>query len=212
MPEPMPSPPVPSPSRRPPAAASRATLVPWARIAARRHGSTPTLWLFTDSRRLPDPRPAALRLPPRMAGIVFRHDDHPDRAAIGRDLARICRVRHLALVVAGDVRLAVRLGAGVHLRGGRWPGPLRRRRGVITSSAHSRPDILRAERNGAVLAFLSPVFSTRSHPGDPTLGAVRWTAVARAAPIAVGALGGISGRTVRRLPRCRIVGAIDSLA
>ena len=82
----------------------------------------PRLWLFTDERRLADPRASVARLPRGKAGVVLRHDGYPDRAALGRDLARICRERRLVLVVAGDVRLAAKLRAGVHLRAGRWPG------------------------------------------------------------------------------------------
>jgi thiamine-phosphate pyrophosphorylase len=171
------------------------------------------LWLFTDSKRLPDPRQAVARLPRGLAGVVFRHDDHPDRTALGRDLARICRARRLVLVVAGDVRLAAALRAGFHLRGGRWPGPLRTK-GFVTSSAHRFIDLRRAARAGAGLAFLSPVFATASHPDAPSLGPVRWSALARRVPIAVAALGGIDGTSVRRLPRgpCRAVGAIAALA
>ena len=187
-------------------------LLAWGRTMARRRHDLPPLWLFTDSVRLPDPRPAAARLPIGMAGVVLRHDSHPDRVAIGRDLGRICRVRRLALVVAGDVRLAAALGAGVHLRGGRWPGVLRRK-GIVTSSAHAPADLRRARRNGAMLAFLSPAFATASHPGEPALGACRWARLAVRAPLPVAALGGIDGDSVRRLPRrCGGAGAIGALA
>jgi thiamine-phosphate pyrophosphorylase len=173
----------------------------------------PTLWLFTDSKRLPDPRPSVARLPRGHAGVVFRHDDHPDRAALGRAIARICRARGLLLVVAGDVRLAVSLRAGVHLRGGRWPGMIRTK-AFVTSSAHNARDLHRAARAGASLAFLSPVFATPSHPGAPSLGPVRWSAFARRSTIAIAALGGIDGTSVRRLPfgLCHGVGAIGALA
>ena len=173
----------------------------------------PPLWLFTDSRRLPDPRAAVAKLPRGLAGVVFRHDDDPNRIALGRDLARICRARRLVLVVAGDVRLAVALRAGVHLRGGRWPAQLRARR-FVTSSAHSLPELRRAAQAGASLAFLSPVFPTASHPEAHTLGPVRWSGLARHAPIKVAALGGIDGTSVRHLPRvlCHAAGAIGALA
>ena len=190
-------------------------LLAWGRAAARRlgPGALPVLWLFTDADRLPDPVAAAARLPKGIAGVVLRHDSHPDRVAIGRDLARICRARRLALVVAGDVRLAASLGAGVHLRGGRWPGPLRRP-GIVTSSAHTLPDLRRAARNGASIAFLSPAFATASHPGEPALGACRWPSLAARAGLPVAALGGMDGDSVRRLPRgrCHAVGAIGALA
>ena len=174
----------------------------------------PPLWLFTDARRLPDPRPAVTRLPKGLAGVVLRHDGEPGRAALGRDLARVCRARRLVLVVAGDVRLAAALRAGVHRRGGRWPGARRMRRGFVTSSAHNPADLRRAARAGARLAFLGPAFPTESHPGAPALGVLRWCRLARGAGIGVAALGGIDGISVRRLPRgvCRAIGAIGALA
>ncbi|PPQ29997.1 hypothetical protein CCS01_20455 [Rhodopila globiformis] len=151
----------------------------------------PRLWLFTDDRRLPDPRAA---------------------------VARICRARRLLLVVAGDARLAAALGAGVHLRGGRWPGPLRPR-GVVTSSAHSVAEMRRAARAGALLAFLSPAFPTASHPGAPGLGPLRWGTMARRLPsggtgMRLGALGGVDGASIWRLPAgcCRAAGAITALS
>lgn len=189
-------------------------LLAWAHASRRRGAKLPPLWLFTNSRRLPDPRLSVARLPRGLAGVVLRHDGEPGRAALGHDLARICRARRLALVVAGDTRLAAALGAGVHLRAGRWPGVLRRRHRLITSSAHGRSDLLRANRAGAGLAFLSPAFATLSHPDLAALGPVRWTRLARAARPPVAALGGIDGAAVRRLPRhiCRAVGAIGALA
>ncbi len=197
-----------------------AALLAWARATVRRRNRPPRLpplWLFTDARRLADPRPAVARLPKGLAGVVLRHDSDPARAALGRDLARLCRVRRLTLVVAGDLRLAAALGAGVHLRAGRWPAgaplPLRRRGALLTSSAHGAAELRRAARAGADLAFLSPAFATRSHPGAAALGPSRWARLARAAALPVAALGGIDGGSIRRLPRrlCRGVGAIDAL-
>lgn len=189
-------------------------LLAWARAGLGRGANVPPLWLFTDSRRLPDPRRAVARLPRGLAGVVLRHDGDPNRAALGRDLARICHARRLVLVVAGDARLAATLHAGVHLRGGRWPGSQRRRQGLITSSAHGLADLRRAYRAGASLAFLSPVFATASHPHARVLGPLRWGHIACAAPLPLAALGGVDGGNVRRLPRrlCQAVGAIAALA
>ncbi len=188
-------------------------LLAWGFARAAKSRGIPPLWLFTDTKRLPDPRAAVARLPKGRAGVVFRHDGHPDRESLGQEVARICRARRLVLVVAGDTRLAARLGAGVHLRGGRWPGPIRVK-GFVTSSAHAAADLRRAARSGADLAFLSPAFATASHPGEPCLGLARWSALARCAAIPVAALGGIDGGSVRRLPRrlCRGAGAIGALA
>jgi thiamine-phosphate pyrophosphorylase len=185
-----------------------------------KRGPLPRLWLFTDERRLPDPRASVAALPRGRAGVVLRHDHDPARATLGRDLARICRIRRLVLVVAGDPRLAAALKAGTHLRGGQWGG-LIRPAGVVTSSAHSVPDLRRARRAGADLVFLSPAFPTASHAGAPGLGALRWAIMARLGGVRAGvataglaALGGVDGRTVKRMPDslCRAVGAIGALS
>lgn len=175
----------------------------------------PRLWLFTDQHRLADPRESAAALPRGRAGVVLRHDGDPNRATLGHDLARICRQRNLTLVVAGDARLAASLKAGLHLRGGFRPCAFRPR-GIVTSSAHSVRDLTRASHAGAALAFLSPAFATDSHPGAPHLGPLRWSAIARYTAIRqrIGALGGVTGKTIARLPagRCYAAGAIGALA
>jgi len=191
-----------------------ARLVAWARAVKSRHrrarGGGAPLWLFTDARRLGDPRPVVARLPRGLCGVVLRDDAQAGRAGLARDLARLCRARRLWLSVAGDWRLAAAVKAGVHLRGGRRPAAMPRWLRACTSSAHGQAELRRARRLGA-LAFLSPVFATASHPGAPALGPVRWGLAARGAG-AVAALGGIGGAVVARLGRrCRAVGAITAL-
>lgn len=188
-------------------------LLAWGLRGPRR--DLPRLWLFTDDRRLPDPRESIAALPRGRAGVVLRHDNHPDRAALGREIARICRERRLPLAVAGDPRLAAALKAGQHLRGGFRAG-LVQACGLITSSAHSGADIRRARRAGADLVFLSPAFPTASHVGASGLGPSRWNAMAarggRGTRIA--ALGGVDGQTVMRLQHRHVqaVGAIGALS
>jgi thiamine-phosphate pyrophosphorylase len=195
-------------------------LVAWARAVKSRRRQAhrkplPVLWLFTDAARLPDPLAAASVLPKGLCGVVLRHDDDPERRALGLALARVCRQRRLALVVAGDPRLAARLGAGVHLRGG-WkhaPPPPPGTGRMITASAHDLRELRRAERAGAGLVFLSPAFPTASHPGGRTLGAPRWAALARTVRLSVAALGGVDGGRAASLPRfCAGAGAIGALA
>ncbi len=115
------------------------------------------------------------------------------------------------LVVAGDARLAAALGAGLHLRRGRRT-VVRRRPGFLTASAHDRSELIRAGRAGVDLVFLGPAFATRSHVGARPLGAVRWNALACRVRAPVAALGGIGGKTVRRLPRAAAAAAISALA
>ena len=77
-------------------------------------------------------------------------------------------------MVAGDVRLAVSLGAGVHLRAGRWPGQVRlapRRRGarLITSSAHGPADLRRAARTGLRFAAVHLALPAEDSRGIPAI-------------------------------------------
>lgn len=189
------------------------TLVAWGRAVKarnRRRGIfTPPLWLFTDEKRLPDPRRAVARLPPGLCGVLLRHDADPNRARLARDLAQTCRARRLTLVIAGDPNLAASCRAGLHLRGGKGPC---KTTCLVTSSAHNMAELVAAHRRGAACVFLSPAFATASHPGQPALGALRWAALARQTSLICLALGGIDGTSARRLPRhlCRGAAAIGA--
>jgi thiamine-phosphate pyrophosphorylase len=175
----------------------------------------PPIWLFTDEARLPDPRPIVACLPKGLCGVVLRHDRAPDRTQLGEDLAKICKARRIVLVVAGDWKLAHHLRAGVHLRGGR---KIRNAVAVIgaliTSSSHNPAETARANRAGAAAIFVSPLFTTLSHPGAKPLGTVRWKAVSLKFHGARLALGGITAEKLRSIPspQCWGFGAIGCFA
>jgi thiamine-phosphate pyrophosphorylase len=148
----------------------------------------PRLWLMTDERQGAQLWAALERLP-RGAGIVMRHYSLPpaERRALHARIRRIARRRGLVLVVAGPQQLA---GDGCHGRRGR---------GLRTASAHNPAQIRAAERAGADLVFVSPVFATRSHCGARALGPVRFGLLARQARVPVIALGGMDARRQRRI-------------
>ncbi len=163
----------------------------------------PPLWFMTDGARVADPVATAAALP-RGAGVILRDYGAPDRAALAHALARVCQRGALVFLVAGDARLAAQVGAdGVHLPErllARLPALRHARpRWLLTAAAHGPAALRRAARGGADAAFLSPVFPTRSHPGAPHLGAVRFAALARSAGVPVYALGGIDVETAARL-------------
>ncbi|HZU64761.1 MAG TPA: thiamine phosphate synthase, partial [Novosphingobium sp.] len=122
------------------------------------------------------------------------------------------RARGLAVVVAGDAALARRwradgaYGAAARLAGG---GALLR---LIT--AHSLAEIAAAHRARASAILLSPAFATRSHPGAPALGPVRWRLLAARCLVPVIALGGLTRHSARRLGAraCHGWAAIDGLS
>jgi thiamine-phosphate pyrophosphorylase len=149
---------------------------------------------------------SALERLPRGAGVVFRHYQLPPRAraALFARVRRVARRRCLVLLVAGkplrgaDGRHGARAAAGSHR--------------LVTRPAHHRRDLVAARRAGVDAVFVSPVFQTRSHPGAPALGRVRFGLLIRDSGIPVIALGGMDEGRARSLARLRVHGwaAIDA--
>ena len=160
-----------------------------------RHPSPPRLWLMTDERMGERLWPALERLP-RGSGVVFRHYRLPlgERRALFARVATVARRRGLVLLRAGEQPLS-RSEDGTH-------GTRRRvRSGWYSRAAHSPAEIVAGMRAGADLLFVSPVYTTRSHPGAPALGAVRLGLLVRGVGVPVIALGGMDARRAKRLRR-----------
>ncbi len=136
----------------------------------RRH-PLPKLWLLTDERQGDALWRAIARLP-RGSGIIVRHYSlsRADRQRLFTRIRALGRARGLIVILAGhnyrhgDPRLA---------------------------SAHNLSEIRAAERARADILLLSPLFATRSHPGRPTLGTLKFATLARATRLPVLALGGV---------------------
>ena len=176
---------------------------------ARRSWRGPSLLLVTDEARLPDPLPAIARLPAG-AGVVVRQYGEDHRLALATAIAVLARRRRLVLLVAGDWRLAARLGAqGLHLPEGLARhgvlapalGWRRQRRALLSMACHSPAALGRAATLGADAALLSPAFATASHVGAKPIGPLRFGLWAKRARLPVLALGGLTRLTARRLPR-----------
>ncbi len=166
----------------------------------------PAVIMPTDLSRSPDPVAALVNLP-RGSAVILRDAGHPARLGIGQALRDATRARGQVLLVSGDIDLAARLDAdGLHLPegmvGSRAGRAWRRRHptALVTAACHSLPALRRAERAGADMALLSPLFPTASHPGGRVLGPYRAAAMARAPYLPVLAMGGIDRRTCNRLP------------
>lgn len=157
----------------------------------------PRLALLTDARNDAVLERAIRRLP-RGSVLVFRHyhlDPEP-RAARLEQVARLARMRGVAVVLAGP---------------GYGPAPhLSVRRGLRLATAHDLRELAAAARAKASAVLLSPVFPTRSHPGGKVLGPVRFNMLARLSPIPVLALGGMNFARSRQV-RAHGFAAIDGL-
>ncbi|MEA3047365.1 MAG: thiamine-phosphate pyrophosphorylase [Sphingomonadales bacterium] len=150
----------------------------------------PRLWLMTDERQGESLFDAVARLPAG-AGIVFRH--YSLAAAERRALFE--RVRDAApgpVLLAGPAEQAAAWGAdGSHGRG--------RGFGLRSAPVHDHAQIRAAERDGAALLFLAPVYPTSSHPDARPLGLARFAWLARRTRLPVIALGGMNAARGRRL-------------
>ena len=171
----------------------------------------PRIWLMTDERQGDGLWEAIERLP-RGSGIVFRHHKLAEgaRRRLFEKVRSAARRRRHIVLVAGPSRLARAWGGdGSHglnhgLRGGRAR--------LLTAPAHDLAEMRRAERAGADLLFVSPVFPTRSHPGARALGRLRFGLLARQARRPMIALGGVTRSQARILERLGSSGwaAIDA--
>lgn len=164
---------------------------------SKRQPSLSPVWLISDARN-DGVLETALRRLPRGSGLVFRHYHlgEAERRARFCQLKRLAHLRGHVIVLAGTARKARAWGADgaygspVQLAGG--PAALR------LATVHSLRELRQAARADAVM--LSPVFATRSHPGVPSLGPLRFLLIAQKSPIPVLALGGMTPRRAALLP------------
>ncbi len=162
----------------------------------------PRLWLMTDERQGEGLWQALERLP-RGSGIVFRHYSLPPaaRKVLFRKVKGVARRRRLLILAAGAQALSA---DGTH-------GHRRTQRGrLLSAPVHHLQEIRAAERVGADLLFLSPVFPTRSHAGGRILGRMRFASLARQTRLPVIALGGMDERRARGLQNAYGWAAIDA--
>lgn len=164
----------------------------------------PGLWLMTDERQGDRLWPALTDLP-RGSGVIVRHHGLDKKAR--RDLIvrirKIARARRLILVVAGSETLArATQSDGFHMRSAKiGPSTLLR-----TIAVHDLAELRLAERIGADLVFISPVFATESHPGKRSLGRARFGQLVRESRVPVIALGGMNMRRAESLQQFGIYG------
>lgn len=71
---------------------------------------------------------------------------------------------------------------------------------LVAASCHNKEELLHAEKIGVDFVTLSPVVPTKSHPGEPHLGWVKFAELASLVKIPVFALGGL-GVTDREIAK-----------
>jgi thiamine-phosphate pyrophosphorylase len=173
-----------------------------------RHGWPPLL-VMTDHTAQGPAVDILGALPPGTI-LCLRDYEMPDRHIYAAALATRCHAAGIRLLVGGDFRLAHAVRAwGVHVPEGLWRRSRRqvlkaRQQGlIVTTSVHSELAARRVESAGPARAdavMVSPVFTTRSHPGAQTLGPVKLACILTTlGNMPAYALGGMHTGTIARL-------------
>ena len=168
----------------------------------------PTRLALTDPARTPDPF-ALLATLTAGSGLIWRAYDVTLTRKNICALEQAARTKGVTLLIASapaDTRKS--RGRNQHLAAHRlkttYADHLRTHpHTIITSAAHSAPEIIAAARAGVDAVLISPVFATQSHRGAKPLGPVRFAALTRLARchgLLAYALGGLtSNQKIRRL-------------
>ncbi len=173
--------------------------------------------LVIDWRRLPDPTTALAEnnfTLPRNATILIRAAPQPRPLADYIRVARAARAHGYHVLAAAALRgLPQYLITGRHIgeAAHRFPascgwGLGRGRGSILTFAVHDQPGLRRAAHWGAGAVFLSPFFTTASHPDQPALTSWQAHDLCRRSRVPVVALGGVNTTTMRRLGHTRIIG------
>lgn len=171
----------------------------------------PNLILITDSRRFPRDRFIEVIDAALSGGVdtVLVREKQMDSArllAFASQLRELTNRHQAKLIVHTQADIAKAIHAdGVHLSSiemnqipviREW---LKRDEITLSTSCHNEIELQFAHRFAADFVFLSPVFTTRSHPDEEPLGITRFRELAAASPLPVIALGGINSANRQQL-------------
>lgn len=114
-------------------------------------------------------------------------------AELAHEVNARCRAHGARLMINGDLVLATRLEAGVHLTAAQLMR-LERRPDLpwVGASCHDAAELERAQALAVDFVVLGPVKPTTTHPGAPGLGWARFAALAAGRAVPVYALGGLA--------------------
>jgi thiamine-phosphate pyrophosphorylase len=167
----------------------------------------PKIWLMTDP-RMDDVLASVARLP-KGSGVIFRHYEWTEgrRRALFNQVKRLARRgRHILILADTPIRAKQWDADGAHNRSTLVS------QGLRTVAVHSAKEAALARSIRADLIFVSPVFTTRSHPNGRTLGHSGLGKIAGNQRTKTIALGGMTAKRARPLSALKIHGwaAIDA--
>ncbi len=147
--------------------------------------------------------------------MIFREYDleSKKREVLAREILAICRARNHKFLIGKNLQLARKLRAdGVHFSDRdhlplqifnrqNWP-----RKFIFSFACHNFLSVLKSQRLKADMIFVSPVFTTRSHPNIAPLGLRELSKIICVSKIPIFALGGVDEKNIHSLRKLGIAG------
>ncbi len=170
----------------------------------------PKMFFFTDRNRVKDIFNVVQNLPKNSAIIIREYDlNNSQRFDFASQISDLARKKSLKVFVGKDVELAKKIQAdGVHfsdLEGLKSHNNLGRNF-LVSYACHSEKSVRKAQKFGCDLIFYSPIFSTKSHPNQKTIGSLKLRNLASKITIPIYALGGIDENNIKILTNSHVAG------
>ena len=168
----------------------------------------PDLIFITDQKTQPLPEDIIENLP-HDSMVIYRDYDYENRAELASALRYICKSKGIKFLVAGDLTLALMVGAdGIHLP----EHMINEAKAIrdahsnffITVSCHANTNVEDLPKKEIDAVLFAPIFATNSHPetmSDATLtiGPSKLKVICENICVPVYALGGVNEDTAIKL-------------
>ena len=181
-----------------------------------KNNKLPKIIIIFDDNKFDEKKFLNLKIP-KYSAFLLRSYEAKDRKKIDKQLLKFCRMKKLKLLIASDIKLAEDINAhGVHFpeymikkNKINWAivkNIKSKKRWIITVASHNLLTIKKAENFDIDAALLSPVFPSRSHLNNKSLGINKFAKIVKKTKLPIYALGGINIKNVKSLLHVDIIG------
>ena len=154
---------------------------------------------------------------PKKSAILLRSYETKKRKKIAKQLLNFCKMKKIKLLIGSDIKLAEDINAdGIHFpeymvkkNKINWTyikNVKSNKKWIITTAVHNIQSLKKAEELNIDAALLSPVFPSKSHPNNKSLGLNKFLKIVKKTKLPIYALGGINIKNVKLLIETDIIG------
>ena len=154
---------------------------------------------------------------PKKSAFLLRSYETKKRKKIAKQLLNFCKMKKIKLLIGSDIKLAEDINAdGIHFpeymvkkNKINWTyikNVKSNKKWIITTAVHNIQSLKKAEELNIDAALLSPVFPSKSHPNNKSLGLNKFLKIVKKTKLPIYALGGINIKNVKSLIETDIIG------